>query len=63
MNPAEHPSFQAVLSTVRGQVQNYLDKSDEVISEVARTAPAGVSERMTKLIARKGKKIRSTILS
>ena len=63
MNPAEHPSFQAVLSTVRGQVQNYLDKSDEVIAEVARTAPAGVSERMTKLIARKGKKIRSTILA
>ncbi len=63
MNPAEHPSFQAVLATVRGKVQNYLDKSDEVIAEVARTAPVGVSERMTKLIARKGKKIRSTILS
>ena len=63
MNPADHPSFQAVLKSVRGKVQTYLDKSDEVIADVARSAPRGVSERMAKLIERKGKKIRSTILA
>ncbi len=63
MNPADHPSFKAALTSVRGKVQNYLDASDEVILKVAREAPGGVSERMTKLIARKGKKIRSTILA
>lgn len=63
VNPADHPSFQAVLTSVRGKVQDYLDRSDEVIAEVARLAPGGVSERMAKLIARKGKKIRSTILA
>ncbi len=63
VNPADHPSFQAVLTSVRGKVQDYLDRSDEVIAEVARLAPGGVSERMTKLIARKGKKIRSTVLA
>lgn len=63
MNPAEHPSFQAVLTSARGKVQAYLDRSDEVIADVARLAPKGVSERMAKLIARKGKKIRSTFLA
>ncbi len=63
VNPADHPSFQAVLTSVRGKVQDYLDRSDEVIAEVTRLAPGGVSERMAKLIARKGKKIRSTILA
>lgn len=62
-NPADHPSFQTVLNSVRGQVQQYLDKTDEYVAEVAAAAPEGVSDRMKKLTARKGKKIRSTILS
>ena len=63
MSSVDHPSFKAVLTTVRAQVQNYLDLSDSVVEGIARSAPEGVSSRMQKLIQRKGKKIRSTILS
>ncbi|MCK9182888.1 MAG: polyprenyl synthetase family protein [Fibrobacteraceae bacterium] len=63
MNDTDKQSFQNVLSLARGQVQEYLTKADDVVADVARSAPVGVSSRMGKLIQRKGKKIRSTILS
>lgn len=61
--PADHPSFLNALSKAKSQVQDYLDKSDEFISAIANAAPEGVSDRMSNLLSRKGKKIRSTILA
>lgn len=58
----QHPTFLTALSDAKWQVQNYLDRSDAFIAEVAKSAPDGVSERMFKLLRRKGKKVRSTIL-
>ena len=63
MNFSGHSSFQEVLQTARTQVQEYLNRADETIIAVARSAPDGVSERMMKLIQRKGKKVRSTVLA
>ena len=63
MNSADHKTFQEVLQNARGQVQEYLNEADATVLAVARSAPEGVSERMLKLIQRKGKKIRSTVLS
>ncbi len=58
----QHPTFLTALSEAKQKVQNYLDHSDAFIAEVARSAPDGVSDRMFKLLRRKGKKVRSTIL-
>ena len=53
MNFSGHSSFQEVLQTARTQVQEYLNRADETIIAVARSAPDGVSERMMKLIQRR----------
>ena len=62
MSASAQQNFQEVLQVARNRVQEYLDRADEVIAEIAHTAPSGVSERMGKLVLRKGKKIRSTLL-
>lgn len=54
--------FQTVLSQARGLVDDQLKLTEEVIMNVARKAPSGISERLESLFQRKGKRIRSTLL-
>ncbi len=54
--------FQTVLSQARNLVDDQLKLTEEVIMNVARNAPSGISERLESLFQRKGKRIRSTLL-
>lgn len=62
MNAYDRQNFQEVLGVARDLVKEYLACADEVVQGIVRAAPPGVSERMDKLVHRKGKKIRSTLL-
>lgn len=55
--------FQTVLAQARGLVQDILTLTENVIDQVAKNAPSGISERLESLFQRKGKRIRSTLLS
>lgn len=55
--------FQTVLSQARNLVEDQLKLTEEVIMNVAHKAPSGISERLESLFQRKGKRIRSTLLS
>lgn len=61
MNPTK-ADFQVVLGQARNLVSDQLARTEEVIQNVAKTAPAGISERLLSLFDRKGKRIRSTLL-
>ena len=61
MNPTQ-ADFQAVLGHARELVKDQLQLTEEVILEVAKNAPAGISDRLDTLFQRKGKRIRSTLL-
>lgn len=54
--------FQTVLSQARELVKEQLAQTEKVIFDVAKKAPAGISERLESLFSRKGKRIRSTLL-
>ena len=54
--------FQVVLGQARELVKDQLTMAEQVIMQVAHTAPAGISERLVSLFGRKGKRIRSTLL-
>ena len=54
--------FQTVLSQARELVKEQLALTEKVIFDVAKNAPAGISERLESLFQRKGKRIRSTLL-
>lgn len=58
----DRADFQTVLSQARDLVKDLLQMTDDVIMDVAKNAPAGISERLTELFQRKGKRIRSTLL-
>lgn len=55
--------FQTILNQARDLVKEQLLLTEEVIADVAHKAPAGISERLVSLFQRKGKRIRSTLLS
>ncbi len=54
--------FQSVLNQARELVQDLLQQTEDVITNVAKNAPAGIAERLDSLFQRKGKRIRSTLL-
>ena len=54
--------FQTVLSQAREFVQEQLSLTEKIIFDIAKSAPAGISERLESLFKRKGKRIRSTLL-
>ncbi len=54
--------FQTVLTQARDLVKDQLKLTEDVIMDVARNAPSGISERLETLFSRKGKRIRSTLL-
>lgn len=55
--------FQTVLTQARTLVQEQLELTEKVIFGIAKNAPSGISERLESLFQRKGKRIRSTLLS
>ena len=61
MSPTK-ADFKAVLSQARDLVKLELDQTEQVIMQVAKNAPAGISDRLVTLFSRKGKRIRSTLL-
>jgi len=61
MSPTK-ADFKAVLSQARDLVRDALDQTESVIMQVAKNAPAGISDRLQSLFTRKGKRIRSTLL-
>lgn len=61
MSPSK-ADFQVVLGQARELVKDQLAMAEQVIMQVAHTAPAGISERLVSLFGRKGKRIRSTLL-
>ena len=61
MSPSK-ADFQVVLGQARELVRDQLAMAEQVIMQVAHTAPAGISERLVSLFGRKGKRIRSTLL-
>ena len=61
MSPSK-ADFQVVLGQARELVKDQLALTEQVIMQVAETAPAGISARLTSLFGRKGKRIRSTLL-
>lgn len=54
--------FQTVLGQARELVQDQLALTEQVILNVAKNAPAGISDRLAALFQKKGKRIRSTLL-
>lgn len=62
INSMQNGDFQNVLCQARELVKEHLEQTENVILNVARNAPAGISERLTSLFQRKGKRIRSTLL-
>lgn len=61
MSPSK-ADFQAVLGQARELVRDQLALTEQVIMQVAHSAPAGISDRLLSLFGRKGKRIRSTLL-
>lgn len=61
MSPTK-ADFSAVLTQARELVANELKETENVIMQVAKNAPAGISDRLVSLFSRKGKRIRSTLL-
>lgn len=61
MSPTK-ADFQVVLGQARELVKDQLVMTEDVIMQVAKTAPAGISDRLVSLFGRKGKRIRSTLL-
>ena len=61
MSPTK-ADFQVVLGQARELVKDQLAMTESVIMQVAKTAPAGISDRLVSLFGRKGKRIRSTLL-
>ena len=61
MSPTK-ADFQVVLGQARELVRESLERTEQVIMQVAESAPAGISERLVSLFGRKGKRIRSTLL-
>ena len=61
MNPTK-ADFQSVLSQARELVKDQLALTEQVILDVAKNAPAGISDRLSVLFQKKGKRIRSTLL-
>lgn len=61
MSPTK-ADFQVVLGQARELVRDQLSMTENVIMRVAKTAPAGISDRLISLFGRKGKRIRSTLL-
>ena len=61
MNPTK-ADFQSVLSQARELVKDQLALTEQVILDVAKNAPAGISDRLGTLFQKKGKRIRSTLL-
>ena len=61
MSPTK-ADFKAVLSQARDLVKEELDQTENEIMQVAKNAPAGISDRLVTLFSRKGKRIRSTLL-
>jgi geranylgeranyl pyrophosphate synthase len=61
MNPTK-ADFQSVLSQARELVRDQLALTEQVILDVAKNAPAGISDRLATLFQKKGKRIRSTLL-
>ena len=59
---ATKADFQSVLSQARELVKNQLALTEQVILDVAKNAPAGISDRLSVLFQKKGKRIRSTLL-
>lgn len=54
--------FQTVLGQARELVKDQLALTEQVILDVAKNAPAGISDRLATLFQKKGKRIRSTLL-
>ena len=61
MSPTK-ADFQVVLGQARELVSESLERTEQVIMQVAETAPVGISDRLVSLFGRKGKRIRSTLL-
>lgn len=55
--------FRSILDSAKLVVKNELELTEQVMLDVAKAAPAGISERLEHLMQRKGKRIRSTLLS
>jgi octaprenyl-diphosphate synthase len=62
MSQSSTDSYTSVLTDARSKVQAGLDLSDEIIANIAVSAPGELRARMEKIIARKGKRVRSTLL-
>ena len=54
--------FQTVLGQARELVKDQLALTEQVILDVAKNAPAGISDRLSLLFQKRGKRIRSTLL-
>jgi len=55
--------FRTILDSAKNVVKNELELTEKVMQGVAKLAPSGISERLEHLMQRKGKRIRSTLLS
>lgn len=55
--------FRSILDSAKQVVKTELDLTEQVMLNVAKAAPIGISERLEHLMQRKGKRIRSTLLS
>ncbi len=55
--------FRSILDSAKLVVKNELDLTEQAMLDVAKAAPTGISERLEHLMQRKGKRIRSTLLS
>lgn len=56
-------SFGIALSSAKQLVQEELEQTEQLMMRYASEAPPGISERLSHIMRRKGKRIRSTLLS
>lgn len=60
MSPSQ--DYQEVLTNARSTVQEGLDISDAIMNEIAAAAPGELSTRLSTVLSRKGKRVRSTLM-
>lgn len=60
MSPSQ--DYQEVLTEARSKVEEGLAISDEIMNEIATSAPGELSTRLTTVLSRKGKRVRSTLM-
>jgi geranylgeranyl pyrophosphate synthase len=62
LSVSDPKSFQEVLSLARSGLAEALHKTDEIMMDVAHHAPVYLNQKLDRIMARKGKRVRSTLL-